>query len=43
MGNSKELSIDLKEYIIDLNKWVKSLGAISKQLQVPRSIIQTTV
>ena len=32
----EELSIDLRENIIDLNKSGKSLGAISKQLQVPR-------
>ena len=43
MGKSKELSIDLKEYIIDLNKSRKSLGSISKQLQVPRSTAPTTV
>ena len=30
----KELSIDLKENIIDLTKSGKSLGAMSKQLQV---------
>ena len=36
MGKSKELSIDL-------NKSGKSLWAISKQLQVPRSTVQTTV
>ena len=40
---SKKLSIYPKEHIIDLNKSVKSLGAISKQLQVPRSTVQTTV
>ena len=38
--NVSELSIDLKELIIDLNK---SLEAISKQLQVPRSTVQTSV
>lgn len=32
MGKSKELSIDLKEYIIDLNKSGETLGTISKQL-----------
>ena len=42
-GKSKELSIDLKEHIIDLNKSEKSLGAISKQLQIPRSTMQKTV
>ena len=41
MGKSKELSIDLKEHIIDLNKSGESLGFISKQLQVPRSTVQT--
>ena len=35
MGKSKELSINLKELIIDLNKSGKSLGA--------RSTVQTTV
>ena len=35
MGKSKELSIDLKEQIIDFNR--KSLWAISKQSQFPRS------
>ena len=41
-GKSKELNIDLKEIIIDLNMWGKSLGAISKQLQDQRSTVQTT-
>ena len=40
---SKALSIDLKEDIIDLNKSGKSTGAISKQFQVPRSTVKTTV
>ena len=41
---SKGLSTNLKEHIIDLNKSGKSkLGAISKQLQVPRSTVQTSV
>lgn len=35
--------MDLKKWIIDLNKSGKSLGAISKQLQVPRSTVHTTV
>ena len=35
MGKSKAHCIDLKEFIIDLNKSGESLGAISKQLQVP--------
>uniref|UniRef100_A0A8C6KMD7 Tc1-like transposase DDE domain-containing protein n=1 Tax=Nothobranchius furzeri TaxID=105023 RepID=A0A8C6KMD7_NOTFU len=43
MGKSKELSMDLKKQIIDLNKSGKSLGAISKQLQVPRATVQTIV
>ena len=43
MGKSKELSIDLKESIIDLNKSGKSLEAILKQLQFPRSTVQTIV
>ena len=36
MGKSKELSIDGKELILDLNKSGKSVGAFSKQFQVPR-------
>ena len=40
MGKSKELSIDLKEHIIDLNKSGKSLEAISKQIQIPRLNVQ---
>ena len=40
MEKFKELGIDLKEHIIDLNKSGKSLGAISKKLQVPRSPVQ---
>uniref|UniRef100_A0A3B1IFP7 Transposase Tc1-like domain-containing protein n=1 Tax=Astyanax mexicanus TaxID=7994 RepID=A0A3B1IFP7_ASTMX len=43
MGKSKELSVDLKKRIIDLNKSGKSLGAISKQLQVPRATVQTII
>ena len=43
MGKSMELSIDLKDHIIDLQKSGKSLAAISKQLQVPKSNEQTTV
>lgn len=39
MGKSKELSIDLKEHIIDCNKSGKSPEAISKQLQVPRTTV----
>ena len=42
LSHKQELSIDLKEHIIDLNKSVKSLGAISKHLQVPRSVVRTT-
>ena len=40
VGKSKELSIDLKDHIIDLNKSGKSLGAISQQFQVPASTVQ---
>ena len=43
MGKSRELSIELKEQIIDLNKSGKSLGAISKQLKVLRSTVQTVI
>lgn len=43
MRKSKELSINLKEGNFDLNKSGKSLGALPKQLQVPRSTMQTTV
>ena len=32
----------LKEHTIELNKSRQSLGAISKQLQVPRSTVPTT-
>ncbi len=35
--------MDLKKRIIDLNKSGKSLGAISKQLQVPRATVQTII
>lgn len=35
--------MDLKKQIIYLNKSGKSLGAISKQLQVPRATAQTIV
>ena len=41
MGKSNELSFDLTERIINLNKSGKSLGAFSKQLQVLRSTLQT--
>ena len=41
MGKSKELSIDLKDRIIDLNMSGKPLGAISKQLDAPRVTVQT--
>ena len=43
MWKFKELSTDLKEPVIDLKKTGKSLGAFSKQLQVPRSTVQSTV
>ena len=43
MAKSKELNISLKEHIIHLNKWVKSLWTISKQLQVPRSTVQKII
>ena len=43
MGESKELSVDLKDHITDLQKSGKSLAAISKQLQAPKSTEQTTV
>ena len=39
MGRSEELNIDLKERF--MNEWGKSLGAISKRLQAPRSTVQT--
>ena len=35
--------LSLKRHVIDLNKSEKSLGAISKQFQVPRSTVHTTV
>lgn len=40
---SKEFSINLKKRVIDLNTSGKSLGDISKQLQVQRANVQTTV
>ena len=43
MGNSKEISQDLKKQTVDLHKSGSSLGAISKCLKVPRSSVQTTV
>ena len=43
MGKSNQLSIDLKKRIIYWNKSGKSFGAISKQLQFPRSTVPTTV
>ena len=43
VAESRKLSIDLKERVIDLNKSAKPLGAISKHLQVPRSTVPTTV
>lgn len=35
--------MDLKKQSLSLNKSGKSLGAISKQLQVPRATVQTIV
>lgn len=43
VGKSKEFSINLKKRVIDLNTSGKSLGDISKQLQVQRTNVQTTV
>ena len=43
LEKSTKLSIGLKEHIIDLNKLGKSLGAVSKQLQVLISTVQTAV
>lgn len=43
MGKLNELRIDPKKWIIHLNKSGKSLGAIKKQLQVPRATVQTIV
>ena len=34
---------DLRKIIVDLHKSGSSLGAISKRLKVPRSLVQTTV
>lgn len=43
VGKSKEFSTNLKKRVIDLNTSGKSLGDISKQLQVQRTNVQTTV
>ena len=43
MGNSKELGADVNNYIIDSNESGKSLGAVSKRFQVPKSTEQTFV
>ena len=43
MGESKEISQDLRKIIVDVHKSGSSLGAISKRLKVPRSSVQTIV
>lgn len=43
VGKSKEFSTNLKKRVIDLNTSGKSLGDISKQLQVKSANVQTTV
>uniref|UniRef100_A0AAZ3Q7D7 Transposase Tc1-like domain-containing protein n=1 Tax=Oncorhynchus tshawytscha TaxID=74940 RepID=A0AAZ3Q7D7_ONCTS len=43
MGNSKEISQDLRKKMVDLHKSGSSLKAISKRLKVPRSSVQTIV
>ena len=43
MEKSKEHSADLKKRMVDSHKSVMSLGAISKQLQILRSSVQTIV
>ncbi|KAJ8005904.1 hypothetical protein DPEC_G00122740 [Dallia pectoralis] len=43
MGKSKEISLDLRKKMVDLHKSGMSLGAISEQLQIPRSSVQTVV
>ena len=42
MGDSKELSIDLKERVIDLNKSGQSLGAISSSEKIGRDGQEST-
>lgn len=43
MGKSKELSEDVRRRIVDLHKSGKSLGAISKELQIPKSSVQSII
>lgn len=43
MGKSKELSEDVRKRIVDLHKSGKSLGAISKELYIPKSSIQSII
>uniref|UniRef100_A0A3Q2FGN4 Paired domain-containing protein n=1 Tax=Cyprinodon variegatus TaxID=28743 RepID=A0A3Q2FGN4_CYPVA len=43
MGKSKELSEDVRKRIVDLHKSGKSLGAISKELQIPKSSVQSII
>jgi hypothetical protein len=43
MGESKEISQDLRKETVDLHKSGSSLGAISKCLKLPRSSVQTIV
>uniref|UniRef100_A0AAZ3PTG4 Paired domain-containing protein n=1 Tax=Oncorhynchus tshawytscha TaxID=74940 RepID=A0AAZ3PTG4_ONCTS len=43
MGNTKEISQDLRKKIVDLHKSGSSLGEISKCLKVPRSFVQKIV
>uniref|UniRef100_A0A3Q0R2E4 Sleeping Beauty transposase HTH domain-containing protein n=1 Tax=Amphilophus citrinellus TaxID=61819 RepID=A0A3Q0R2E4_AMPCI len=43
MEKSNELSEDLRRRIVDLQKLERSLGAVYKQLQIPRSSVQTNV
>ena len=43
MGQSKEISQDLRKKMVDFHKSGSSLGAISTRLKVPRSSVQTII
>lgn len=43
MGKTKELSVDLRQKIIDFHKSGNSYGEISKRLSIPRSTVQSVI
>ena len=43
MVNTKELSIDFRQKIIDLLKASNSYGEFSKHLNIPRSTVQSVI